>query len=297
MYGSIDRLVLKHVREAFRGPEAIAAEWQPLGFTAAPDYDAALREYDAFVEAIEPFAKELIFLPSDPRTALDSIYVHDPILPSQAPRQPDGTPSGQAGVILCRMGKPARTGEPRAAARALEACGLAVAGEIREPGLVEGGDIILLGDGVLVAGEGYRTNAEGIRQLRSLLGRAIHEVVTVPLPHWTGPQDVLHLMSLISIVDRDLAVVYSRLVPVPFRRWLLDRGVRLVEVPDEEFGSLGCNVLALAPRVCLAVEGNPQTRRQLERAGATVFTFRGVEIARKGSGGPTCLTRPLGRGR
>lgn len=288
MYGPIDRLVLKHSREAFRGSEAIAAEWRALGFMAAPDYDAALREYDAFVEALVPFAKELIFLPPDPRTALDSIYVHDPILPSLAPRQ-------QAGVILCRMGKPARADEPRAAAGALADRGVRVAGEIRPPGLLEGGDVIFLDDGIAVVGEGYRTNAEGIRQLGELLRDAIHEMVTVPLPHWTGPQDVLHLMSLISIVDRDLAVVYSRLLPVPFRRWLLDRGFRLVEVPDEEFDSLGCNVLALAPRVCLAVENNPTTRRRLEDAGATVITFKGDEIARKGCGGPTCLTRAIRR--
>lgn len=117
--------------------------------------------------------------------------------------------------------------------------------------------------------------------------------ITVPLPHWTGPGDVLHLMSLISLVDTDLAVVYSRLMPVPFRNWVLERGYTLVEVPDEEFATQGSNVLALAPRVCVMVAGNPVTRARLEAAGATVLEFAGREIAEKGCGGPTCLTRAI----
>jgi len=115
------------------------------------------------------------------------------------------------------------------------------------------------------------------------------------LPHFRGPNDVLHLMSMISPVDHDLALVYSPLMPVPFRNWLLELGMTLVEVPESEYDSLGCNVLALAPRRCVLVEGNPETRRALERAGAEVIEIEGSEICLKGSGGPTCLTRPLVR--
>ncbi|MGH6630847.1 MAG: arginine deiminase family protein, partial [Burkholderiales bacterium] len=121
----------------------------------------------------------------------------------------------------------------------------------------------------------------------------VDEIVSVPLPHWNGTTDVLHLMSFLSPIDDDLALVYSRLMPVPFREWLLARGIKLVEVPDEEFATMACNVLALAPRRCIMLEGNPRTRRLLEAEGVEVSVFRGEEICAKGAGGPTCLTRPI----
>jgi len=142
-------------------------------------------------------------------------------------------------------------------------------------------------------GQGYRTNAEGIRQFRDLLADSIGDLLVVPLPHWRGPGDVFHLMSVLSPIDTDLALVYSPLLPVPFRQALIERGIDLVEVPDEEFESMGCNVLAVAPRCCIALAGNPLTRARLEAAGATVDVYEGAEISVKGAGGPTCLTRPL----
>ncbi len=120
-------------------------------------------------------------------------------------------------------------------------------------------------------------------------------MIVVPLPHYKGPDDVFHLMSIISPLDHDLALVHSPLMPVPFRDWLLARGIRRVEVAEAEFETLGCNALALAPRRCLMVEGNPETRARLEAAGCEVLTYDGAEISMKGAGGPTCLTRPLAR--
>ena len=172
---------------------------------------------------------------------------------------------------------------------AIELCG-----RIEAPGLLEGGDVVWLDERTLVIGRGYRTNAEGIRQVRSLVGDSV-DVIEVPLPHWRGDSDVMHLMSLISPVDRDLAVVYSRLLPVPFRQLLLERGYRLVEVPDEEFDSMGCNVLALSPSRCVMLTGNARTLAALEHAGVEVIEYGGSEISVKGAGGPTCLTRPLVR--
>jgi N-dimethylarginine dimethylaminohydrolase len=154
--------------------------------------------------------------------------------------------------------------------------------------------VIWLDPETVAVGRGYRTNAEGVRQLRSLVGDGV-DVIEVPLPHWRGQADVMHLMSLISPLDRDLAVVYSRLLPVPFRELLLERGIRLFEAADEEFDTMGTNVLALAPRRCLMLAGNPVTRRALEAAGCQVLEYEGTEISAKGSGGPTCLTRPLVR--
>jgi N-dimethylarginine dimethylaminohydrolase len=192
------------------------------------------------------------------------------------------------------MGKSERATEPAAQEKALDGFGVAIAGRITAPGKLEGGDLIWLDEKALAIGRGYRTNAEGVRQLRALVGASV-EVIEVPLPHWHGQSDVMHLMSLISPVDRDLAVVYSRLLPVPFREWLLERGMRLIEVPDVEFETMGTNVLALGPRRCLMLNGNPLTRRLLEQSGCEVLEYEGSEISVKGAGGPTCLTRPLVR--
>ena len=279
--GRLARVVVKHARDAFVDAEAIAAQWRPLNFSGPPDLGRAIDEYDRFVGILRSAGAEVHVLPRDAATTLDSLYARDASIVS--PR----------GMILCSMGKAAREPEPAAQERAFASLGSpGIAGRIEPPGRLEGGDVIWTDDRTIVVGRGYRTNAEGIRQLRLLLGGAV-DVVEVALPHWRGAGDVMHLMSLISPVDDDLAVVYSPLMPVPFREWLLARGYRLVEVPDGEFDSMGTNVLALAPRRCLMLAGNPRTRAALEAAGAEVVEYEGQEISVKGAGGPTCLTRPI----
>jgi N-dimethylarginine dimethylaminohydrolase len=173
--------------------------------------------------------------------------------------------------------------------------GWPVAGEISAPGTLEGGDVVWLNEKSVAVGLGYRTNAEGIRQFTDLVAQDGVGVVEVPLPHWNGPGDILHLMSLISPVDEKAALVYSRLLAVPFRMRLLDMGYRLLEVPDEEYGTMATNVLALAPGRALALAGNPRTAELLGKAGIEVLTYEGKEISIKGAGGPTCLTRPIKR--
>ena len=283
-FGRLARVFVKHPRDAFVDAATIAAQWQSLNFTAAPDLRRAIEEHDRFVELLRSVGAEVGLLPRDSRTTLDSLYARDASIVS-----PEG-------MILCSMGKAARESEPAAQRDAFAASdlGLPIAGRIEPPGRLEGGDVVWMDDATIVAGRGYRTNAEGIRQLRALLGSGV-ELVEVPLPHWRGPDDVMHLMSLISPVDRDLAVVYAPLLPVPFREWLIARGIRLVEVPDDEFDTMGANVLALAPSRCVMVSGNRRTRAALERAGAEVVEYEGREISVKGAGGPTCLTRPVVR--
>jgi N-dimethylarginine dimethylaminohydrolase len=166
---------------------------------------------------------------------------------------------------------------------------------IHGEGRLEGGDVVWIGLKTLAVGLGYRSNAEGIRQLSEILGDTIDELLTVPLPHWRGPDDVFHLMSILSPLDHDLALVYSPLLPAVFRAELLASGFELVDVPDGEFETMACNVLAVAPRQCVALAGNPETRRRLEAAGVVVHEYGGDEISVKGAGGPTCLTRPLVR--
>ena len=282
-FGHLTRVVIKHARDAFASDAAISREWRDLNFTEAPDLSGALIEYDAFTALVASRGAELAPLPADPETSLDSIYVRDASILS--PR----------GLILCSMGKPQRATEPAAQGRVYESWSLPIAGRITSPGKIEGGDVVWLDERTVAVGRGYRTNDEGIRQFRDILGDSVDEVIVVPLPHWRGPGDVFHLMSILSPVDRDLAVVYSPLMPVPFRETLLARGIRFVEVPEAEFESMGANVLAIGPRDCVMVDGNPRTQAALEHAGAIVLTYSGREISLKGGGGPTCLTRPIER--
>ena len=282
--GRLLSVAVKHPRDAFIDERTIAAQWQKLNFLAAPNLGAAIDEFERFVDILRSAGASVHSLPRDSATTLDSIYARDASIVS---------PNG---LILARMGKPARHAEPDAQERGLHTLGAEsiVSGRVQAHGLLEGGDVVWLDPRTLVIGCGYRSNADGIAQVRALVGDGV-DVIDVPLPHWNGETDVMHLMSLISPVDRDLAVVYSRLLPVPFRQLLLNRGYRLVEVPDDEFVSMGCNVLALGPRRCVMLAGNPGTRTALERAGAEVIEYKGDEISVKGSGGPTCLTRPLVR--
>ena len=281
-YGRLRRVVLRSARDAFLSRERIAAEWRGLNFAAPPDLALADKQYRAFRDLIAGAGARIDECPPDEGLTLDAIYLRD------------ATVMTRRGAVVCRMGKPARRDEPASQARYLASLGVPMLGTIEPPGLLEGGDVVWFDERTVAVGRGYRSNDQGIAQLRTLLGAAV-DVVVVALPHYRGPTDVFHLMSILSPVDRDLAVAYSPLMPVPFREWLCARGLRLVEVPDEEFDSMGGNVFALAPRDCVMLAGNPVTRARLEAAGARVRTYEGSEISVKGGGGPTCLTRPLVR--
>ncbi len=287
-YGALRRVALRHPRAAFGSQETITASWRALGYGAAPDFARACAGYDRFAAILADAGAEIDFLPAGSGLTLDSLYVRDAALIT-----PGGVAPG--GIVLAKMGKAARDGEPEAIGAACQALGLTVAGRITGDGRIEGGDVIWLDEATCAVGQGYRTNAAGIGQLKAILGPDI-EVIVVPLPHYKGPGDVFHLMSIVSPLDADLALVHSPLMPVPFRDWLLARGMTLAEVAEEEFETLGCNALALGPRRCLMAEGNPKTRARLEVLGCEVLTYDGAEISMKGAGGPTCLTRPLVRG-
>lgn len=282
--GPLRELLLKHPKAAWTGQDPIRRQWRELNYAEEPDFGRACAEYDAFAAVLGRYAPQVRFLPEDGRTGLDSIYVRDAAC--EAPR----------GLVIGRMGKAARRGEPEALGDFCRAAGLPVAGEIRAPGTLEGGDLVWLDGRTAAVGRGYRTNAEGLRQFREIVAADGAEVLEVPLPHWDGPGDVLHLMSMLSPVAPGKLLVYSRLLVVPFRDRLRDLGFELIEVPDEEYATMACNVLALAPGICLALAGNPKTARLMEKAGVEVLTYEGREISAKGAGGPTCLTRPLRRG-
>ena len=208
-------------------------------------------------------------------------------------RSTSTTPSSSATTAprSCGPGKDGRLGEPAGIGASLEAAGVPVASTMAAPATVEGGDTVWLDHDTLLVGHGYRTGAAGIAALREAFPGV--EVIALDLPHWVGAAEVMHLMSLISPLDRDLARRLSAHRAGRLMELLAERGIEIVEVPDEEFESMGSNVLALGPRRALALEGNDETRRRMERAGVEVVTYRGDHISRLGDGGPTCLTRPI----
>jgi len=283
--GRLRRVLVKHARDAFGDAPSVERQWHDLRYLAPPAVPAAIAEYDRFLTLLEAAGVEPRLLPPDGSVGLDSLYARDVSVVCDR------------GVILCRMGKPQRRTETAAQEAAFDAAGIPIRGRIGDDGTLEGGDVCWIDERTLAVGRGYRTNDAGIRQLTELVRDCVDEVVVVPLPHWRGPEDVFHLMSIVSPIDRDLFLVYAPLLPVPFREVLLSRGIELIEVPEPEFDTLGCNVLAIAPREVLMVAGNPQTRGRLEGAGVAVREFAGREICLKGGGGPTCLTRPLVRDR
>jgi arginine deiminase len=280
----IGSILIKHPKDAFISQENIDTQWKQLNYSAPPDYDRALDEYESFVDLLKREVSKIHYLPKSDKTGLDSIYARDALLVTSK------------GAILGSMGKKLREGEPSASGEYLTQIGIPILGAITGDGRLEGGDVIWLDHRTLAVGLGYRTNESGIRQLKQLTAELVNEFVVVPLPHWQGPEHVLHLMTLISPIDHHLALVYSRLLPIPFRQWLIKREIKLVEVPDSEFETMACNVLAVAPGKCIVLSGNPRTRRMLEDEGVEIWEYKGEEISRKGAGGPTCLTRPLLRG-
>ena len=271
---------MKHPRDAFIDQATIDFQSSELNYSNTPDFEVACKEYDQFLDLIRSFDPEIHFLPVS-NTSLDSIYTHDPCIVTNG------------GAILCNMGKPQRSNEPDNIEKYFTSIGVPILGRIEGTGTLEGGDIIWIDERTVAVGEGYRSNMEGIDQFKHLLGDLVDNVIPVALPHWTGPADCLHLMSNISPIDHDLYLVYSRLLSVSFRKYLLDRKIQLIEVPDEEYASMGCNVLAMANRKVIMKQGNPITQKRLENQGVEVHTYNGAEISLKGAGGPTCLTRPF----
>jgi dimethylargininase len=282
LFGS--QTMTKPLRRVLVRPPSAAgfAAWREYGWRAEPDPTKLAAEHDAFCEALRSAGAEVVLaeteIPEDP----DAIYVFDAAVVAD-----------RGGIVL-RSGKEGRLAEGTAIASDLERAGIPLAATLAEPQRVDGGDTIWLDETTLLAGRGYRTNDEGIQALQAALAEVA--VLAFDLPHLHGFQVVLHLLSLLSPLDEDLVVGYLPLMPVRLVQLLRELEIEIVEVPDEEFETMGPNVLALAPRAGLALEGNRETRRRLERAGVEVSVYRGDEISRKGDGGPTCLTLPLLRG-
>jgi len=266
-------------------PDAAFAVDDPLAwhYTGRPDLALAQQEHDALVALLRQGGAEVLYHDEPQPDHADAIFTFDPAIVTDH------------GAIILSMGKPERRCEEAAIARRFEELDVPLLYTLHDEARAEGGDLLWIDHDTLAVGLGFRTNAEGLRQLREALTEIGVEVIPVELPYYTGPEACLHLLSLISIVDHRAAVVYPPLLAVPFWQKLQQRGFQLIEVPDAEFATMGPNVLALAPRKCLMLEGNPITKRLLEEAGCEVMTYSGNEISLKAEGGPTCLTRPIWR--
>ncbi len=250
------------------------ADWR------TPDPDLLARQHDQFCQLLADLGCD-VEVAAAADEMVDATYVRDP-----------GMVTGR-GAVLFQMAKPARAGEPPLLGTALEAAGVPVVAELSGPARADGGDIIWLDERALLVGRSYRTNAAGVHQLREILAAEDVAVASADMPHDRGPEHVLHLMSIISPVADDLAVVYPPLAPVPLMQELAARGVRIVPVPASEYETMACNVLAVRPGVVVMLAGNPRTRAALEAAGCEVHAYDGSEISLKGDGGPTCLTAPI----
>jgi N-dimethylarginine dimethylaminohydrolase len=279
-WGALKKVAVRRPADSFVSDAKLDAEWKDLNYHSRPDLQNSIREFEAVEAVLKAAGAEVIALPSADGLTLDAIYTHDALVVT--PR----------GLVRPRMGKPQRRKEAAVNGAALEKLGIPIAGEISGEGKVEGGDLVWIDGQTLLAGVGYRTNLEGVRQLQALCGSEV-EVKWFDLPHYKGKRDVFHLMSVLSPLDKDLAVVYPPLMPVRLVEFLEERGIEFIEVPDAEFPSMGCNVLALGPRHAMMVDGNPETLKRIKAIGVKVEVISGADICRKGEGGPTCMTRPI----
>lgn len=266
-----------------RRPDATFGNADPVKwhYTKRPNLPQAQAEHDQFVNTLHQFGAEVVYHDVPLPDHADAIFVHDPVIICDA------------GAIILQMGKPLRRGEEAAIATTLQKMGIPIHYRLHGEATAEGGDLLWLDHKTLAVGQGFRTNEAGFQQLHEALASLGVTLIPVHLPYYSGPEACLHLMSFISLVAADLAVVYPSLMPVPFWQLLQARGVQFVEVPDEEFATMGPNVLALAPRHCLMLRHNPITKQRLEAAGCIVHTYKGDEISLIAEGGATCLTRPI----
>ncbi len=253
--------------------------WERLGWRAAPDFAWLAREHEAFRALLSGAGAEVVEARGEPGN-LDSLYVYDPSLVTT-----------NGGVVLLRPGKDGRLGEPEALRPDLESAGLRILGRLEPPETADGGDTVWLDERTLLVGRSYRTNDAGIEALRRLLPGT--EVLAFDLPHLGGREEVLHLRSLVSPLGDNAFVAHRPLLPARLVELLETRDAEIVGVPSDEVETMGPNVLAVAPRVVVALAGNDRTRSRLERAGFEVLVYEGDEISRKGDGGPTCLTLPV----
>jgi N-dimethylarginine dimethylaminohydrolase len=281
MTGSLERVLVCSPRTAGWHQPDRAARWRELGFHHAPDFPTAQSQHEALCRELKIASAEVVEMPPAPDLSLDSVYAHDASLPTDY------------GLIVLCPGKPNRVAEGPHHAAFLETLDIPTLGTIVLPGTAEAGDMVWLDAKTLLIGQGYRTNAAGIQQIRNLLAPKGVQVFSAPLPYGPGPSACLHLMSLISLLDEHTALVDLPWLAVETVQLLQSRGFKFIEIDVSERDTLACNVLALGNNRLLAIEENKKTNTRLRQAAFEVRTFPASELCINGSGGPTCLTRPM----
>jgi len=281
MVGALERVIVCSPRNAGWNQPERAARWRELGFQHTPHFSTAQAQHEALCRELNAAGAEVVEMPAAPDLSLDAVYAHDASLATDR------------GLIVMRPGKPNRVAEGPLHAAFCETLEIPTLGEITSPGTIEAGDLVWLDANALLIGRGYRTNAEGIQQMRDLLAPMGIEVLSAPLPHGAGPSACLHLMSLISLLGEHTALVDLPFLAVETVELLKSRRFSFIEIDPSERDALACNVLALGNNCLLAIEENLKTNDRLRQAGFDVRTFPGSELCINGSGGPTCLTRPL----
>ncbi|HEX5157144.1 MAG TPA: arginine deiminase family protein [Ktedonobacterales bacterium] len=263
-------------------PPAETAEdtqrWQEFGYHFSPDVEETRRQHDGLVKLLRDTGAEVVIAEESQPALLDSIFVTDPGFVTDA------------GAIIGHMGKQLRRGEEPALARELTRLGIPILGTLEGDETLEGGDVLWLDPETLVIGRSYRTNDAGYQRVRELLAGRVKHIHQVQMAHWHGRDEILHLLSVISPVAEDLALVYLPLVPVPLYELLEARGIRTIEVPDSEFATHAPNALAVAPGHVITMKGNPITAGRLRDAGVTVWEYEGRELTLNRDGGATCMT-------
>ena len=260
---------------------ARAKRWSDLSYLRHPDGSAAESQHNELRRLLTESGAEVIDLKGEKDLSLDAVYAHDASLISDH------------GIILMRMGKPARAGEPGRQSDLFRSLDIPILGAVEEPGTVEAGDVVWLDQETLLVGIGYRTNRPAVEQMRALLAPHGVEVIESHLPHGQGPAVCLHLMSLMSMLDERTILVDLPWLSVPTVQMLREKDFSFVEIDPSERDTLACNVLSLGSGRLIAIRENEKTNRRLSKSGFELRTFPGSELSHNGGGGPTCLTRPL----
>jgi dimethylargininase len=276
MVAPLKRVVVKRPDRQFA-----VSDFEKWHYTSAPNLEQAQSHHDEFTSILQQHGTEVIYHEEELSNLADAIFVYDPVFV---------TPYGS---IVLQVGKDLRRGEEEPLAKKLESVGVPILGRLTGDARAEGGDMFWLDETTLAIGLGFRTNAEGVAQIKGMLEPLGSKVITTELPYGDGPAACFHLMSLISLVDTDLAVVYPKFMATPFWQELEKRNFKFITVSDQEFLTQATNVLTLSPKVVIMSEKNPETKGNLEQAGCTVYTYPCSELTFKAEGGPTCLTRPV----
>ena len=281
MVAALRRVVVCSPRNAGWNCNQRVSCWRELGFSHPPEFETAQAQHEALCRELEECGAEVLNLPGSSQLSLDAVYTHDASLPTDY------------GLILMRPGKSSRVQEVQAHREFCQVLGIPVLGGIKPPGTTEAGDMLWLDSKTLLIGHGYRTNASGIAQMRELLADRGVQVIAAPLPYGSGPSACLHLMSLMSLLDEQTVLIDLPWLAVETVELLRSRGFQFLENDPSERDTLACNVLSLGGKCLLSLEENRRTNQRLRGAGYDVRTFCGSELCINGSGGSTCLTRPL----